>query len=1011
MRVNIALALLAAVFLIAGCGGGGGGGGGAPPPEFVIPAGDTSAVTTAQEACAGCHNDAGGVPVTEVHAILGDNATQYDPYFTSIDLTVNQVTVFFSVDDRDGNPVNTLTSQDVRFTFLQLVTGAGGEPEWDNYFKSSGEPTYQRANANPGAFVNNGDGTYAYTFGGSSGATTFTGLTGAATPIRIGMQVENGVSNGWWDLTANAGPLFGSSAAADGYGEFGGTWGTPHNYIVDTDNCNKCHAAQGDRTTVSLINGEELGSGLGFHGGTRREVQYCISCHNPDLPNQDLQDDGVASNLPGGENLDLKTLVHKLHLGKGLESVDGRSSGSTVIIAGGEKYYVGSHDYSGGGFPQPIQNCEKCHVDTAWQDNPSIEACSTCHDRTWFGTLATRPTVKDAKGNPRWRIHSGGEDVLNGGCNGCHPASGAAGGGISVASAHTWGTQLAKAANYAYLTGDVGVVTTRVSGLFPIEEATANLRRVGTTLPAINAIASADTTATITFDSDHAMLDGATITVSGATETAFNGTFVVTYVDTDQVSYTIADQGGASATGSPKAVRKAGELQVTFQVNYDAGGDPIFSGSPIAIEGTLPAVSSITASGTTATITFGAVHGLGAGDRINVQGASQSQYNGRFTVATVPNTTTATYTMSSAPTVSPATVQTGASAIIAGTGPFSDHGPGSGGGSTLNLKIGWKGSSAADYTNEGGRDFYASLAGQPRLNSSTPYSQDKTPGVPVSVNLLCPFEARPEIDCSSTFYRVVETSTPNVYVANVYLPSSVTSGKYTGIAMIDGHPAEPIAGAKNKLMDIRLPVETPYVEFGMRDAVPDMRRMDVVDADPAGAGCANCHDSLSLHGQNRTTSGAYGLVICTVCHNSANTDLARRPAKLSDTDDNKAEEAIDLKYMLHRIHKGRDSTDGFIQIFGFGGSKNTFAGEFPPGNDLNFCENCHQSGKYSLPLASGLQGTTVDSGTLLSDHSDDKNISPNSSVCNGCHDSPAAMIHMQVMGGNFEVKESDIEFY
>jgi len=66
-------------------------------------------------------------------------------------------------------------------------------------------------------------------------------------------------------------------------------------------------------------------------------------------------------------------------------------------------------------------------------------------------------------------------------------------------------------------------------------------------------------------------------------------------------------------------------------------------------------VTSVTASTTTATVTTRFAHNLAVGCTIAVTGCDQGQYNGTFTVATVPTPTTFTYTMGSAPTVSPAT--------------------------------------------------------------------------------------------------------------------------------------------------------------------------------------------------------------------------------------------------------------------------------------------------------------------------------------------------------------------
>ena len=64
-------------------------------------------------------------------------------------------------------------------------------------------------------------------------------------------------------------------------------------------------------------------------------------------------------------------------------------------------------------------------------------------------------------------------------------------------------------------------------------------------------------------------------------------------------------------------------------------------------------IDSITSSGTTCTVTCKQVHGLSAGANIKVSGATETAYNGVFTVtATTP--TTVTYTAASTPSASPA---------------------------------------------------------------------------------------------------------------------------------------------------------------------------------------------------------------------------------------------------------------------------------------------------------------------------------------------------------------------
>ena len=74
----------------------------------------------------------------------------------------------------------------------------------------------------------------------------------------------------------------------------------------------------------------------------------------------------------------------------------------------------------------------------------------------------------------------------------------------------------------------------------------------------------------------------------------------------------------------------------------------IVSLTPVAI-----AVTSITRSGATATVTAASAHGLTTGDYALIAGAVETDYNGEFSV-TVTNTTVFTYTVGGTPTT-PAT--------------------------------------------------------------------------------------------------------------------------------------------------------------------------------------------------------------------------------------------------------------------------------------------------------------------------------------------------------------------
>lgn len=66
-------------------------------------------------------------------------------------------------------------------------------------------------------------------------------------------------------------------------------------------------------------------------------------------------------------------------------------------------------------------------------------------------------------------------------------------------------------------------------------------------------------------------------------------------------------------------------------------------------------VESITSSGTTCTVTTRDPHGLLPGAIVNINGATQTAYNGDFTVLTAPTITSFTYTALSTPAATPAT--------------------------------------------------------------------------------------------------------------------------------------------------------------------------------------------------------------------------------------------------------------------------------------------------------------------------------------------------------------------
>lgn len=195
--------------------------------------------------------------------------------------------------------------------------------------------------------------------------------------------------------------------------------------VVAISACNECH-----------------GTLIGH--GSRVEVALCILCHNPGV--FDIKTAGKKT----GNSLDLKQMVHKIHMGQKLPS---NKAASHYTINGHEYTTVKYPSRSGDSFTNntPI-NCVKCHkagtdakgnayganVD-AWRTNASIANCTSCHDTTTFDlsttvTLTSGTTATTLTATP----HNGGaQDDTQ--CTLCHdgttPASSYSG-SYSVPAVH-----------------------------------------------------------------------------------------------------------------------------------------------------------------------------------------------------------------------------------------------------------------------------------------------------------------------------------------------------------------------------------------------------------------------------------------------------------------------------------------------------------------------------------------------------------------------------------------------
>ncbi len=214
---------------------------------------------------------------------------------TSITGTVTSVAISgppvvkFHLADQNGAPLKGLPAADLGWVIAQLVPGQNGtSSQWNSYIYGtvtpSGCPTGVPAcdsspqtqatveNAATGTLVDNGDGTYQYTF--KKDITKDPKVVYSATLThRVAFEIRG---------LAQA-----NNAAYSFQPSSGATTGIFSREIVDTATCDTCHAM------------------LSAHGGARVEVQYCVMCHNP----------GTIDPY-SGNSLDMKVMVHKIHSGQ-----------------------------------------------------------------------------------------------------------------------------------------------------------------------------------------------------------------------------------------------------------------------------------------------------------------------------------------------------------------------------------------------------------------------------------------------------------------------------------------------------------------------------------------------------------------------------------------------------------------------------------------------------------------------------------------------------------------------
>ncbi len=151
---------------------------------------------------------------------------------------------------------------------------------------------------------------------------------------------------------------------------------------------------------------------------------------------------------------------------------------------------------------------------------------------------------------------------------------------------------------------------------------------------------------TITTTAAHNLIVGQAVTIGAVSDATFNGTFTIVSVPTS-TTFTYAQSGLLDATSGGGTVTNIG---VKWSVSGDSRFGTITTGGLYTAPGALPppVTATIASSGpvrksNVVTITTTAAHNFVVGQAVVISGVADTTFNGTFTIATVPSTTTFTY--------------------------------------------------------------------------------------------------------------------------------------------------------------------------------------------------------------------------------------------------------------------------------------------------------------------------------------------------------------------------------
>jgi len=180
----------------------------------------------------------------------------------------------------------------------------------------------------------------------------------------------------------------------------------------------------------------------------------------------------------------------------------------------------------------------------------------------------------------------------------------------------------------------------------------------------ISTVARTGSTATVTTSSLHGLIAGKFVTVE-CSNTAFNitGATILTVPTTTTFTYTTVGTGTISSVSATGTVTPIKEAQIRIDQDYRYIIMQVKQQNLLNLNSTTSVITFAARASNIATITTNAAHGLRVGERVSVDSATDFYDVDQVLVLSVPTTTTFTYAVSDASTVT-TTAATGTVSIL-----------------------------------------------------------------------------------------------------------------------------------------------------------------------------------------------------------------------------------------------------------------------------------------------------------------------------------------------------------